>query len=118
MKTLSIIIPESVVNYELVANDVSKVFAKLFEGFNQYEGNGGWVDEAGNLVSEKHIKVESFVKPGYMEAEKLSKILSVFLKVDNNQDCIAVQFDGNASIISGEDQIIDFLLNNFSDDNE
>ena len=113
MKNLSIIIPESVECYSQVADHVSKVFARLFGGFNQYEGRGGWVDDSGELVSERHIKVEAFVQDGIdLVLRDSSDLLDAFQLVLLNQDCIAASFDGNAEILDNQADIIAFLWDN------
>lgn len=109
MKKLSVIVPETVVNYEAVSDAISITFANVFGGFNQYEGNGGWVDDSGKLVKEKHIRVEGFGDMAAIDDASLLEIMEAFVLVDENQDCILLEYDGQGAIVSGRIEIFRYL---------
>lgn len=109
MKKLSILVPESVVEYAQVADMVSIEFANKFQGFNQYEGNGGWVDGNGQLVKEKHIRVEAFADMSKLSDIELFELAWSFLQVLKNQDCILVEYDGKGGIVNNHDELIALL---------
>lgn len=105
MRKFSVVIPESVENYDVVADNVSIVLAKVFGGYNQYEGNGGWVDDNGELMKEKHIRVEAYGNFEEIEFKQVYEIAIELEKVLANQDCIFVEYDGVGSILESNQQI-------------
>lgn len=95
-RTIEIIVVDTTDDMKNIALDIAKDMANTFGGFNMYEGIGGWVDDEGNLVQEKHMRVSAnaMTLEGHSEA-----IADMVKKASVNQDAVSLVIDGTLHII-------------------
>ena len=59
MPTGTIIIPTTPEDSEHVIEAAKQHLAEHFDGYSCYEGEGGWVDDEGELIEENHVRLEA-----------------------------------------------------------
>ena len=59
MPTGSIIIPTPPEESEYIIEAAKQHLAEHFGGYSCYKGEGGWVDDTGELIEENHVRLEA-----------------------------------------------------------
>jgi len=58
MPTGTIIIPTPPEESKYVIEAAKQHLAEHFGGYSCYEGEGGWIDDSGELIEENHVRLE------------------------------------------------------------
>jgi hypothetical protein len=79
---------------------LQKRLATTFGGFTATEGDGGWIDDAGKLITER-VRVYVVANQGDEgEAAKLRNIAR-WLAKESGEDCIYIRYaDGEVELMS------------------
>lgn len=89
----------------IIIPEIRKELAKLFGGYTETTGFGGWYDEArGVLVEEPNVifDVAIILRPGYGFYEKHTENAQAIVDLAKRilqQDCVLVQFTQGSSAI-------------------
>lgn len=91
MPTGTILIPTTTDESEYVIEAAKQHLAEHFGGHSCYEGEGGWVDDDGELIEENHVRLEA-------THERMLSLRVQFYTIANNvkhfcdEDEVFVQF--------------------------
>lgn len=107
VNSVEILAVETTGNMEDVALKIAKDFAKYFGGFNMYDGQGGWMNASGELITEKHIKVQASFGEAKEHAQDVGTdytdvvgtIYSAVFSASKNQDAVSLKLNDDLYII-------------------
>lgn len=80
--------------------EAMRLFARLFGGATSYEAVGAWTDQAGELVKEKIIVVQSFATAQQVDDHIMEVVKHAQnLKNEMSQEAISLEYDNKLSFI-------------------
>lgn len=99
VNSVEILAVETTGNMEEVALKIAKDFAKYFGGFNMYDGQGGWMNASGELITEKHIKVQASFGEAKECEDVVGTIYSAVFSASKKQDAVSLKLNDDLYII-------------------
>ncbi len=106
MRRYTIVVPDALdkVTAEhsaIVRAHVAHTLSGIFGGYSAYRGDGGWVDDAGNLITEPHTSYQALDDSVGTDADirqQAIRDLALRVKADLQQDCVLVVREAVRSI--------------------